>query len=732
MIGLAFAGTAVAGDLLRGGYTTNGSSQAANPTSFSPPAASVARANMQDALARATQAIDAVHHMQSTARNLAVSAAGNNLRINPNNPSQQLPNVPNGLGIGGLEPAAGAAAGSSLWTGANLPTQTISKGQTVVTVDQTSPDAVLTWQSFNIGKSTTLNFDQNKTGANAGDSIAFNIIEDPTGVPSQILGSIQAQGQVYVINQNGIIFGGSSLVNVHTLVASSLPINSNLIACGLLNNPDDQFLFSQIAIPAGSNGPTPAFTPPAPVNGRDGDVTVQAGAQIMAPASADSVGGRVALIGPNVTNAGDIATPDGQTILAAGDQVGFLASPDPSLRGLDTYVGAVDASSGDATNTGMIEVPSGDTTIAGRTVNQLGVIASTTSVTLNGRVDLDAWYGAKIVVGANNTDLFAPTESGAVTLGPASETLILPELGSTETVAGATLALTSQVVVEGETIHLATDSQIVAPNASVTLSAGGWYQSGDAPATFIPNSGQVYLDAGATISVAGSIVSAPVSQNIVSAELLGPELADSPLQRNGALYGQTVEVDARETGIYDGQEWVGTPLANVSGYIDLIQHSVGELTTAGGTVSLTAGGSVVMQPTSEINVSGGAIDYQGGMVQTTDLLSGGQIINIAQATPDMVYQGILGAYTVTYAKWGIDETFTTPLVGGAYYQDSYVEGGNGTTAMDKSPCRPMSPLPRPPSARSPWARPISTSREASPPRMARSISPFTITRLMRG
>jgi hypothetical protein len=241
----------------------------------------------------------------------------------------------------------------------------------------------------------------------------------------------------------------------------------------------------------------------------------------------------VALIGPNVTNAGTISTPDGQTILAAGDQVGFVASTDDTLRGLDTYIGAVDSYSGNATNTGIIAVPRGDTTIAGKEVNQLGVIASTTSVTLDGRVDLDAAYGTDVVPGANNTDLFAPTASGMVTLGPGSETQILPELASTATVVGTTLALPSEINIEGETIHFATGSQVLAPNASVNVTAGGWVQSGVSPAQLIPNSGQIYFDAGATIDVAGSIVSAPVSQNIVSAELLGPQFADSPLQRNG-------------------------------------------------------------------------------------------------------------------------------------------------------------------------------------------------------
>ncbi|MEQ1771212.1 MAG: filamentous hemagglutinin N-terminal domain-containing protein, partial [Devosia sp.] len=77
-----------------------------------------------------------------------------------------------------------------------------------------------------------------------------------------MLGSIRADGQVYVINRNGIIFGGASQVNVSTLVASSLPINDNLISRGLLNNPDAQSLLSGLTIPAGAS--TPAFVPEPP------------------------------------------------------------------------------------------------------------------------------------------------------------------------------------------------------------------------------------------------------------------------------------------------------------------------------------------------------------------------------------------------------------------------------------------------------------------------------------
>ena len=103
------------------------------------------------------------------------------------------------------------------------------------------------------------------------------------------------------------------------------------------------------------------------------------------PASAASVGGRIALVGrPNVTNAGTISTPDGQTILAAGLQVGFAAhnTADPSLRGLDAFRWSGGISyGGTATNSGcIINVPEGNAYITGKTVNQLGVINSSTSV----------------------------------------------------------------------------------------------------------------------------------------------------------------------------------------------------------------------------------------------------------------------------------------------------------------------------------------------------------------
>ncbi|MHA3772468.1 filamentous hemagglutinin family protein [Verrucomicrobiota bacterium sgz303538] len=710
---------AEARDILRGGAGGGAeASQGAGRSNVNVPPVIQARAQAQDRLVRTTQALQAVQAMQKAARSAA--AGVNNLGMDPNHPGQRLPNVPNGLGVGGLQVAPGvpvdlknpqAGENAKLWQGAKLPKQTAANGQTTVTIKQTAPQAVLNWETFNIGKETTLRFDQNAGGANTSQWIAFNKINDPSGRPSQILGSIEAPGQVYVINRNGIIFGGSSQINLHGLVASALPINDNLLTRGLLNNPDSQFLFSGLAIPAGPNG-TPAFTPDAPVtpDGQYGDVTVQPGAVISSPTTAEHVGGRVALIGANVSNAGTISTPDGQTILAAGLQVGFAAhsSSDPSLRGLDVYVGAVTAPpsgdppttpktyAGTATNSGVIQAPRADVTITGKTVKQLGAINSSTSVSLNGRIDLLASYDAVSYPQSSGTGQsqdhapFLLKSTGTVTLGDDSVTRILPELSSAESVVGTQLALPSQINIQGKAIHLASDAMMLAPNANVALSAGVWnFIDGTIPrSTFVFAGGQIYLDQGAMIDVSGSTgVTAPMSQNILSIELRGAELADSPLQRLGIFRGTTISIDIRQTGIYNGRVWIGTPLADASGYVGLIKRTVGELTTAGGKVTMNAGNSVVMQSGSVIDVSGGWIDYEGGVVKTTRVVSGGQLIDISQATPDIIHDGFYtGTSTKTYAKYGITETFTNPLLlDGAHYEPGYRYGANGGAISISAP-----------------------------------------------
>ncbi len=673
-------------DILRGGNQNPAQPPAGGiPSGGAPPAATEqARTNARDILVRTTQALNSVRAMQEAAR--AAGAGANNAGLHPHT-GQPLPDVPNGLAPGGLQVDPRVATDPNWWTGAEAPTQTTDGGKTEVTIKQTAQQALLHWETFNIGRDTTLTFDQSAAAGNASQWIAFNKVTDPTGNPTQILGQIKAPGQVYILNQNGIIFGANSQINVHTLTASSLPINDSLIASGLLNNPDQQFLFDGLG------------------KGDIGDVTVQAGARIATPVSADGNGGRIFLAGANVHNAGTLTSPAGQVILAAGLQIGAVAhdNADPSLRGLDIYVGAVvdpasalDPYAGTATNSGIIEIARASAILTGKNVNQLGVIDSTTSVALNGRIDLLANYDAAGNPAFNpsnpNTGLpFLYRSTGSVTLGENSVTRILPETGSDAKTIGTELPLRSQANIQGKTVHFASGSILLAPNADVTVRAGAWHYIPSATlpsSTFVSTGGQVYLDTGAVINLAGTTdASASVTQNLVELELRGSELAPAPVQRDGELRGQTIIVDLGITGTYEGREWVGTPLADLIGYLGLIERDAAQLTTAGGNLTISAGDSAVIREGSIIDVSGGWTNFAGGTVATTRVVSNGQVVDISQATPDQIYSGIYSANSeIVHSKWGVTESFFRALApSGARYQAGYTQGAAAGSVTISAP-----------------------------------------------
>lgn len=86
-----------------------------------------------------------------------------------------------------------------------------------VTVTQTGNRALINWNSFSISSDGAVNFVQPNTGA-----ITLNVVNG--ALASQIDGVLNATGQVFLINTNGIVFGSTASVNVGGLVASSLPL----------------------------------------------------------------------------------------------------------------------------------------------------------------------------------------------------------------------------------------------------------------------------------------------------------------------------------------------------------------------------------------------------------------------------------------------------------------------------------------------------------------------------
>lgn len=172
------------------------------------------------------------------------------------------PPAPNTLPAGG-QVAAGRA--SIQQSGANM------------AVNQTSNSAILNWQSFSIGANAAVNFVQPTAG-----SVTLNRVLGSD--PSAIYGSLTANGQVFLVNPSGVMFGPGARVDVGGLVASTLNIRDSDFLSGIFR-----------------------FT-------RDGAV----GAVVN---QGDLSGKYVALLAPEVRNEGVISARMGTVALAAGDAV---------------------------------------------------------------------------------------------------------------------------------------------------------------------------------------------------------------------------------------------------------------------------------------------------------------------------------------------------------------------------------------------------------------------------
>jgi filamentous hemagglutinin family protein len=92
------------------------------------------------------------------------------------------------------------------------------QGSGQVTINQTSNKAIINWHTFNVGQNESVQF--NTPGAQAA---TLNRIT--SGNASEILGSVKSNGQLWLINPNGIVFGKNAQINVAGLVASTLDIH---------------------------------------------------------------------------------------------------------------------------------------------------------------------------------------------------------------------------------------------------------------------------------------------------------------------------------------------------------------------------------------------------------------------------------------------------------------------------------------------------------------------------
>ena len=142
-----------------------------------------------------------------------------------------------------------------------------------------SDQAIINYSKFDIGSQEKVRFVQRSSS-----SSVLNRVEGKD--PSQILGSLESNGKVFLVNPNGIYFGASSTVNLGSLIASTLDI------------ADEDFLKENYK-----------FTLSNKLS------------EIRNEGSLLSAEGSIALIAPKIQNLGSIVAKAGTVLLASGEHV---------------------------------------------------------------------------------------------------------------------------------------------------------------------------------------------------------------------------------------------------------------------------------------------------------------------------------------------------------------------------------------------------------------------------
>ena len=202
-----------------------------------------------------------------------------------------------------------------------------------------SNGAIIDWQSFSIGQDELTRFLQQ-----SGSSAVLNRVIGSD--ISSILGGLQSNGQVFVINPNGIVIGSSAVIDTRGFLASTLDISNEDFAAGILRFSGD----------GGS------------IDNR-GLIRVDGN-------------GNIALIAPDITNSGILQTDNGQITLAAGREIEISAADNRDI------MIKVQAPEDSVVNLGKIIAEEGTIGLFAGNLNQQGELRFTRDA--SGRVFLEA------------------------------------------------------------------------------------------------------------------------------------------------------------------------------------------------------------------------------------------------------------------------------------------------------------------------------------------------------
>ena len=360
-----------------------------------------------------------------------------------------------GMAVAGLAISSAANAGPTGGT-VKAGTASIAQSGTSTTITQTSNRAVIDWRSFNTAPTESVTFVQ--PGAQAA------VLNRVTGSQASTLaGSLTANGQVYLVNPNGVFIGSGATINAGSLFVTT----ANIANAEFMTDPvaaAGRYRFDQLTTRAGSS---------AIVNA--GTITV-----------AD--GGLVAFVAPGVKNTGTITARLGTIELASATHFTLDLAGDDLLRlALDDSVAALIRDSSGTALTSQVTA-GGQITADGGRVVLLSVPAAAGLV--SDAINLSGVVRARSIAGnAGSIELLAT--SGVITMGGTADVS-----SATAGVAGG------EIDVIGGDIHLTNTAVANAsgPGGGGRIILGGSYESG----TLTTETAHTTVDAGAQALACGT------------------------------------------------------------------------------------------------------------------------------------------------------------------------------------------------------------------------------------
>jgi len=202
----------------------------------------------------------------------------------------------------------------------------VTNGAVNTTITQGSALLNLNWSGFNVAPNETVSFNQPSAS-----SVAVNRIYDTNG--AQIYGHLNANGQVYLIDPNGILFGRGAQVNVGGLVASTMDFTNQMNGLSFSGNGSKAGIDNQGTLTAAKGG---FITLLGHIVSNEGTVSAQLGTVVLAGGNAFTLifsGNQLVSVVVTQSQMNDLAqnggilqANGGQVIMTAGAKDALLAS----------------------------------------------------------------------------------------------------------------------------------------------------------------------------------------------------------------------------------------------------------------------------------------------------------------------------------------------------------------------------------------------------------------------